>query len=102
MGIKDIFLFGFDGTMNGVFENNSYLLFKSQFHFYLFLLLCRKAFSHNFKLSYPPYLRPKKDLRDFDRLSSKIESQVLRIHSDGYKVAKFKNLKEVDISYIMR
>ena len=36
MGIKDIFLFGFDGTMNGVFENNSYSLFKSQFHFYLF------------------------------------------------------------------
>lgn len=102
LGINNTYLFGFDGTMKGVFENNSDVLFKSRYHFYLFLFFCRNAFSHDFKLSFPLYLRPKQDLKDFDNLVEMLDSKISRIETNSKSVARLQNVKDISISYIMR
>lgn len=102
LGLKDVYLLGFDGTMLGVFEYNADKIFKSKLHFYLFLFLCRHAFSHNYKINIPMYLRPKNDLTDFDLLLDEFEFNVYRIIDRSYKkIANFKNTIECSMAKIL-
>tara|TARA_Y100000816_G_C26016924_1_gene531877 strand:- start:17 stop:979 length:963 start_codon:yes stop_codon:yes gene_type:complete len=100
MGINNIYLIGFDGSMLGNFEDNVDRYFKSRMHFYFFLILCRKAFSYGFKLDFPFYLRPKKDLIETDNLFAKLDF-VYRIKGKQRDIARFDNLQEVDLKFLV-
>jgi len=101
MGINNIYLIGFDGTMFGTFENNADKLFKSRLHFYAFIFLCRRAFSHNFSVNYPIYLRPKSDLFDVDELLEMLDFEIFRLKGSHYETAEFMNMKEISVSELL-
>ncbi len=101
MGIKKIYLFGFDGTLFGNFEDNSANLFKSRMHFYLFYVLHRKAFDYHFKLNFPLYLRPKFDLESTDLLCKQLKSEVYRIKGNDSPAYEFKYIEDVEMDEIL-
>ena len=101
LGINKIYLFGFDGTLLGNFEDNADKFFKSRLHFYVYLISCRHAFAFNFKLSFPMYLRPKKDLEDVDTMALKLKDRIYRIKTNSKQTAKFKNIPDVDLSILL-
>ena len=97
MGIRDIYLFGFDGTLLGNFEDNVTTLFKSRFHFYLFYFLLRKAFDYSFKLNFPLYLRPKFDLESTDLLCKQLPSNIYRYIGKDSPTYKFKYIQDIEL-----
>ncbi len=101
MGIRDIYLFGFDGTLLGNFEDNVTTLFKSRFHFYLFYFLLRKAFDHSFKLNFPLYLRPKFDLESTDLLFKQLPSNIHRIIGHDSPVYEFQHIQEIEMDRLL-
>ena len=101
MGIKDIYLFGFDGTLFGNFEDNVQNLFKSKLHFYIFYFLLRKAFDFSFKLNFPLYLRPKLDLESTDLLCKQLPSKIYRIVGNDSPTYSFKHMEDVEIDRLL-
>ena len=69
MGFKKIYFAGMDMNMLGNIEYSALRIFKNMKLFSLFIFLCRKSFSSNFKINFPFYLRPKYEIEDLRKLN---------------------------------
>lgn len=97
MKIKETFLLGMDMNMLGTMEYSVKKIFKSFFHFLIFLLLSRKAFNHNFKLNFPLiYLRPKSEFLDFKKILSFYKNNIYNVNDKSIFTGKIKNIKQMN------